>query len=134
MAPRCVWCNGTEGQLIEVEAVVRNEVGLNPRPRQFTVHPGCHQEFREFADYALKYTPVVIVAFIGLTLLMMVGAFWQPKIIPGLLFLMAVVIWKFPFATPQTVEAVGLKTSIFLARLGGVLVLITGFATAFLLW
>ena len=130
MRKPCIWCHGREGS---VETLEVQALGVLPwRPRALEVH--VHTEHRSAAiDYFRRSTadgPHVVTALIGLSLLpipvvLAAEAGWLPEwtiaASLGLSFaLIAAAIWRWPFATTDTIRMFGIQRSIRLARGAGV--------------
>lgn len=77
--------------------------------------------------FARRFTVLFLILILATVLILVFGSVVNPKIFCSLPFsAMGFVILIFPFCTPQTVQAVGLKKSILIGRCLGVLVIALG--------
>jgi hypothetical protein len=117
---RCVWSH-------------RHDPGTRPitlRPGEryaeetVWVCPAHEEQFRRFYAYAARYGSTFI-ALIGLIVLAGFGlVLFESSVGLGLLLMgIGAVMLVFPFATPQTVQMLGVRTSVWLVRLGGLLMI-----------
>lgn len=134
--PRCVWCNRSAGEL-------RTLVLRRGREQQsVAVHPEHETSVLDWHAFALRHEaslvlrmtlrPLVLLASIGLAALV------DKRLIPVVAGLaiawVATTIWRFPFATPQTVGLLGIRRSVTLARAIAVGIGIIGGAFAAVGW
>ncbi|MGL4611946.1 MAG: hypothetical protein ACRCYY_20095 [Trueperaceae bacterium] len=95
------------------------------------VLPDYEAKLRSFLEYANKFSGIfilcVFVGISGLIVLSIVESVILAETLQGFsLFFLGAVTVIFPFATPQTAQFIGLRSSIFLARFIGVSVIILG--------
>jgi hypothetical protein len=131
MADKCVWCADKEATLKDVEI-----------PWQKTTETvklcgdHCEQNTREFYHYAETHLVHFLVGLFGLPVIGLVVTLLMMKIDNGgvgmfIIFAgMGAVIIKYPFVTPQTIQLFGIKNSIKLVKVMGVLMILGGIACA----
>ena len=126
-AMQCVWTNTTSGDLKEVEVLVPDRFGRNPRPATFHVLPQHEDEFRDWAGHVVTRLRLFLVLVVAATVLTILGGALLD--LPGLgigLAALGLVIIALPFATPETGAVLGLATSIRIARTAGAGLLVGG--------
>jgi len=135
---RCVWCNGSDGELRTVTLPVAG------RERRTVAVHAAHEaalaawQARVSSDSqhfvtAMALSPLVVLGAVGFAALVSRGASF---VVLGLSMIsLAAYMWAHPYATPQTVDLVGVRRSIVLVRvlavalgLGGALAVVAGFA------
>jgi len=125
---RCIWCNRQDGALTEVV------LGKGLQSRRVGVHPEHEALLREWDArarafelplvMALAFLPFILIGVFGLAALI---APWLAVPLACVGFVgMAIVIWRHPYATPQTVALLGVQRSIAVARGGALLILALG--------
>ena len=105
----CVWTKKTSADLKEVEVLVPDRFGRNPRLTTFHVLPQHEDELRTWASHAVKRLRSFLVLVVAATALMILGGALLD--LPGLgigLAALGVVIITLPFATPETGAVLGL--------------------------
>lgn len=130
---KCIWCNGADGELTTIEVPVANQFpagGVQPRREEVHVHPRHESETREFTERVHRQGGIfiVVMAFVPFLLVVPValtselaGAgsraeYWIGVVGGGLLLLLGFFAIRYPFATPRTVEWIGIRRSILLVR------------------
>lgn len=123
---KCVWCNGRDGRLEELS--VSGIPGYGPRRR---VHPEHRAETVEFFERAQREWSRALIAIVSLSVLLMfavplsilLGSELLTVILAGVgSVAIAVLVWRYPFPTPQTIRWLGIRRSVAVAR-GAALVL-----------
>lgn len=130
---RCVWCNGSDGELRTIWEVTPNRFGLNPRKREYTVHPRHEDETRAylrdlrenaslFVKFAVGWVVVGFVLF--LVALSMSGGegaeeAWATMVYGPYTVALGLFVVRYPYSTPETVRWLGLRAARKLARLMG---------------
>lgn len=121
MSERCIWSNRKDPGTREITLTPVNRLS---RPETVRVCPAHEPRFRAFHAYADRYGNW----FLALFGLIVFGAFMSiplgiSEAVAGGAVLLAtgVLMVVFPFATPQTVQMLGVRTSVFLVRVSSVL-------------
>ena len=114
---KCIWCN----KPCETDITVEDKDGVYS-----CCSEECRQKTEKFLRFAKRFTPlflglmaVIVVALIALSVT-------APRLISIPMAAMGCVILFLPFCTPQTVQAVGLKKSVLIGRIMGVIVIALG--------
>jgi len=121
MPESCTWCGTSEGTLKTITVETSNRLGTSTREETMTVHPEHEAELRAYAEQTRRYSG----RFMLLTLLfalfipmggVFAGIIWaSDALIAGIVGLSIVVVgmvmYVYPFATPETVQMLGVRTS-----------------------
>lgn len=135
MDGRSAWTGKRSEALITVRLPVRDRFGRLAGEKDFLVEPQHEEELRRWIAYvnrhaghffALLFVFAAVGAAAALLLHVWDGAIW---LIRGMTIGMGLTALVFPFATPETSEAVGHRKARALARGGGWLLLAIGLAT-----
>ena len=135
--PRCAWCHNSAGDLepLLLERGPRREFVYVHREHAAAVaawHTAlASAEPSLTTGFALL--PLALLAVIGIT----ATVSWRlvTPLVGLLLVALAVVVWRHPFATAQTVTLLGIRRSVVLARsLAGALVVVGSLAIAIGIW
>lgn len=129
MRKRCIWCNRVSDDLKEVTVRTVRRKGFGINEEKFNVMPECEKEFLKFSDFMAKNSSVLMTG-IGISTLLIIlssvslftdSSFMLPAaMIIGLsVAAQGLLIIRYPFVTPQTKSAFGVKTSIKIARFCG---------------
>jgi len=131
---RCIWCNQPDGEMRTVTVPLAE----GRQRRTVTVHAAHEAPFlawhaRLVSDTprfvtTIAFTPLVLLAALGLAAL--VGRPAIALVLGLALTALAVFMWVYPYATPQTVRLVGVRRSIALARAGALLLGVVGLLAA----
>jgi hypothetical protein len=134
---RCLWCNGSDGELRTVTLTQGRE------RRVVTVHAEHEAALVEWHGRVVSDTPrfvlTMVIAPLAVFAVVGLAAFLSRTltfVLLGLaLIALAAYMWAHPYATPQTVRLVGVRRSIAIVRiavvpiaLGGVVAAIAGLA------
>ena len=120
MSECCIWSNRKDPGTREITLTPADRLS---RPETVWVCPAHEPQFRAFHAYAERYEGW----FLALFGLLVFGAFLSIPLgiseattgrVIALCFGALMVV--FPFATPQTVQMLGMRTSVLLVRVGGV--------------
>lgn len=128
---KCIWTNKKSEDLKELE--IKN---LNTKKIE-TVYilPEFEQKFLEFHKFAEKYANKFLIAIMSLTFSLVFIVVLPKSIIPYFLslglFLMGILCYFFPFVTPETVKMLGIKKSIIIAKILGVIIALIGIFISF---
>lgn len=126
MSARCVWCSKDSGTLNEISAPMVNRYGGAPMERMFWVHPEHEGPFRRFAIDVNRNATRFILALVGTGLGMLVAATIcvvtdnEAVAIAGVVggpIIASILMIRWPFATPETVDAIGIRSSIIAVRI-----------------
>lgn len=140
--PTCLWTNETSDRPVPVELDVPSRTGGAGSERTVYVLPEHEADLRAYVGRVARYGRTFFVAILAITALLvavpLVGdaAGWSDRSIAasvglGVVALGALIV-AFPFATPETVGAFGVRTSVRIARvLGGITVALGVWITAF---
>jgi hypothetical protein len=120
MARRCAWCNRAADNLKEVTLLVPDRLGMRPTPRPFYVLPEHEQALSRFVDRARRFGVTFVLSMTALSIATVMAAAMDHRFIGLFVGLMGLLLIIFPFATPQLVNAVGVRTSITFVRVAGI--------------
>ena len=136
-SPKCIWTGERHPDVKPVEVTTINRIGT---PVQKTIHirPAHEAEFRKYNDMVLKSGRTLFFAILLIIALMLlvslVPVFFRDGIqfvatsVGLLTMLLGILTFRYPCATPETVEWLGIRKSITLVRYGAFLLLATGAA------
>jgi hypothetical protein len=122
---RCLWCNSASGNLKEITAASIDRLGHDAGDRQFTVHLEHEEALRAFLVLAARRGRGFVLGVTAISLLMVaIAVVTAMTDLPGLAITsigvcsaaLGLMVFKWPFATPETVGAVGVRGAVFLAR------------------
>lgn len=136
MARKCIWCNERGGELREITVTVPNRLGLDPHEEVVHVHAAHEPRARAFLARLTRNATRFLIGIALVVVLMPVavatglllgdtaetGARLVAAAFAGLLLGLAVWLWVFPFATPETVRWLGIRKSMVAVRAGAVIV------------
>ena len=138
MTPRCLWTGERSDRAIEITVPAADRFGRPSEPKTFTVLPEHEADLRAFADLAQRTGRAFLLTIVGLTVSMVVvGVLGSTGVISnaasswgvGLGCMgMGLLMIALPFATPETTAAFGVRRSILIARVAGVVVAGVGLA------
>ena len=119
MPERCIWSKRNDPGTRDVTLQSPDRF---PRPETVRVCPAHEAQVRAFHAYSARYGGWLLALF-GL---LVFGAFMSiplgisERIVAGVVPLcFGVLMVVFPFATPQTVQMLGMRTSVLVVRIGG---------------
>ena len=129
--PVCIWTHETSDRAIPVTLDVPSGTGATRTERTVHVLPEHEADLRAYNDRVARYGRTFLRAMFGLSAVLLgvsVGGAlggWSDDVV-GLVvgFGLSAVGWlmiAFPFATPQTVGALGIRRSVWIARVLGAL-------------
>lgn len=138
---KCIW-SGRKSENLKRVRLKSLDRFTTPIEKTFYVLPEHEQELRKFNDRFVNYSRNCLYGIIGLTLLTVAvslafAAFSISKkllaIAIGLiLFAMGTLIIVFPFATPETVQWLGIRKSKITVRILGLSTVALGMTIAFI--
>lgn len=136
MEKRCIWTNRKSDRVKEITIKITDRFGRKPYQKKVWVLPEYEKDLRDFNEYAVKYSYLFLWLVLGLPFIpVFLSMFLFLEIITGTVILTVVGITtiliglaliKFPFTTPETVNMIGLKSSIKTAKIIGAGVIILG--------
>jgi hypothetical protein len=132
MALKCAWCNKENEQIKQIKVLTKKGFGPNLQETTYFVCLEHEQKFRKFYDrvrrYALLFIGLSAISLLGLivsALLANNNYLFGYLLIASFAFIGLVFI-IFPFATPETIEMVGVAKSIRLVRIIGTVIFAIG--------
>lgn len=125
--PRCIWCHKTDGKLKLLLVRVPNAFGLKEHDVSVSVHTEHEDETRRYYVLLCRYARTFLLSvLLGVVALVVFAVFdWEPGPSAVVIYY-GVIFMALPFATPTTVEMVGIKNSVRLARVAGVVLIVGG--------
>ena len=128
---KCSWCNRAGDDLTELELDVPNTLGFGAHPERFHVHSDHEKRLRDFVAFTRRYAPVFIILLAVLLAISLIGAAVKQEIIAdGAIAAVGLTIVALPFSTHQTVQMLGVRTSVLVGRVAGTLLMLMGVAMA----
>ncbi|MDX1503770.1 MAG: hypothetical protein R3325_15530 [Thermoanaerobaculia bacterium] len=132
---RCIWSHVLDERVREVRVVVRDRFGRNPGERSFWVLPEHEAEFRDFCEHGLRYGPrffgllvlSLVVLLAGAALAVTGSTRLGLTLAGGSMVFQGLLIWRYPFSTPETVQMLGVARSIRVVRALGIVNIVMGF-------
>jgi hypothetical protein len=124
-AARCIWCNRSTGAVREVSLPMVDRFGGNVKQQILWVHAEHEEALRRFVAGVVRnarmFLAVVLLIAGAMLLLVICAAFsgserWAAIGAASCTMLIAVTMVWFPFATPETVGAIGIHRAITLVR------------------
>ena len=114
---KCIWCN----KPCESEVTVRDGEETHA-----CCSEECKQEAEKFLRFAKRFSPLFLGLIIVIIVALLALSVTAPRLISIPMAAMGCVILFLPFCTPQTVQALGLKKSILVGRILGIIVIALG--------
>lgn len=129
MRKRCIWSNSLDDPVRDVEIEMLNRWGTRVERKVVSVCPAHEAEVREYAALGTEWGRLFLPLVLILTVAMVVGAHGNSLLLAAApLIGMGILALILPFCTPETVQMVGIQTSIRLARLSGLILIALGIA------
>jgi hypothetical protein len=142
MGRRCIWCNGSEGVVVERSAAIVDRFGTNATPQAFWTHAEHEVPMRDFVASANANARTVVIGIAVALLAILLGSVAVALAGEGgrLLGIAAGVgtmaigalLVRWPFATPETVSLLGVRRSMTMVRVLAMGVVILGVVMVFL--
>ena len=128
---RCAWCHERGGDLKQITVTVWDHFVLHQQEQILTVHPGHEEKVQTFAAHFRRYGRFFLVSIAAVLLAPLVTSFFFSEAAEDVLggvfvALLGVILIAFPFCTNATAEMMGLRSSIRLARVLGMICLLLG--------
>lgn len=129
--PRCcAWCSGGRGRLKHIRVRIPQGARLRRDWTELTVHERHEENLRRFCARLRRDAGRLAFGFFGLLVLSLVcvvvietgmapdgiRALLDDLLTGGTLLGLGLILFAFPFATPTTVEGLGVRTSIRFVR------------------
>lgn len=135
----CVWCGNSSCVLTETQyeipkTYVGSFAGQAGRIK-LTVCAEHSSELGAFVEFYQQYGAIFDKSFVTLSVGILGGVGFDVIFTPSIgvtsvfLILIGVLFTSLPFSTPQTVAVFGLRCSIWIARTGGVILVLLGIIT-----
>lgn len=121
---KCIWCNKPCDSKITVQ---------DGEEAYACCSEECNRRAEKFLRFAKRFTPLFLGLIIISTIALLALSVTAPRLASLPVAAMGCVILFLPFCTPQTVQALGLKKSILIGRIMGILVMVLGFLFYFLM-
>ena len=138
MTPRCAWTGQRSDRAVEITVPGTDRFGRPAEPDAHTVLPEHEADLRAFADLAQRagrpFLLAILALTVGIVAVALLGTFgvlsdaasaWGAGL--GCMG-MGLLMIALPFATPEAVAALGVRRSMLLARVSGVVVAGVGLA------
>lgn len=127
MRGRCAWTGKLADHLKEVRLTVPDRFGSNPHEETFLVAPEHEGELRTYTERLTRHSRHFFLLMTAGVLAAIVFALLRSiEGIAASFVGMGIIGLACPFATPETVQMVGVRRSRQIARAGGVLVIALG--------
>lgn len=133
---RSAWTGRPAAELIEVQVPAMTRWGTPAGEQTLLVEPKHEAELRRFVTFAVRNGRQALVLYLGSSVLCLAGALLGPAfpagrwlLVGGLLLLGGSMV-AYPFATPETVAAIGLDRSRRMARVAGLALVALAIGTA----
>ena len=135
MTRKCAWCNKQSYELKEIAVLSTNLSAAKRREIVYFVCPEHEAKLRRFYDRVRRYA-LLFMALVCISLACLLGAaLWGAAggDLSGYLFVasfasLGLVMFIFPFCTPETVGMIGAAKSILVAKIIGGVVFAIGSA------
>jgi hypothetical protein len=114
---KCIWCNKPCGPEITVEDKDGTYACCSEE---------CRHKSEKFLRFGKRFSPLFLGLIIACTVALIALSVTAPRLVSLPMAAMGFVILFFPFCTPQTVQALGLKKSVLIGRIVGVIVIALG--------
>lgn len=135
LPPKCVWTGKRDPRVKSIVLKTLDRFSI-PTEKTFYVLPEYDQNLRDYNNRFVNSGRFFLISILGLTVLLPVSGLvgivfsFSSSIIlfpVGIITsLIGVVIVLFPFTTPETVEWLGLKNGIIVARITGFVTIVVG--------
>lgn len=125
MSERCYWCGSSDGETKTITVETINPIASSTREETLTVHPEHESELRAFNKKTVAYGRQflflailfgAVLPTIGAGLVSVVGKAAGLGVVGASTIFLSGVLYVYPFATPETVDMLGAKTSVQLVR------------------
>ena len=126
--PRCVWCHRTGGRIEALTVRAPNALGTKEKDVDVLAHANHEDETRRYYACLRKNVRAFVRSvLLGMVALLAFVVFnWEPGATIVLIYL-GIIFIVFPFSTDTTLELMGIKNSVRLARASGVGFILSGF-------
>jgi hypothetical protein len=141
MTPKCLWTGTHSDRAIQIEVQGTDRLGRPGDMETVSVLPEHEADLRAYVGLARRFGSILLGGILGLTAVSVIAAVlgaagvWSDTAavwaigasVSGIGVLMIVL----PLATPETLQAFGVRRSIQIARVSGAVTFVTGLAIAF---
>ncbi len=126
MSTSCRWCGSSDGELKTITVETPTRFATSTKEETMSVHPEHESELRAFNKevqaHGKRFLTLslffgVVLPMIGLGGLPFVSGAVVSSVIGLSTLALGVVLYLYPFATPETVEMLGVKKSVRLVRI-----------------
>ena len=142
MDPKCAWTGKRSSRAVKITVDGVDRIGRPAPPEVLHVLPEHEQDLRAFAGRARRFGSTFLVAVLALTLGMVAAAVlggagvWSTRVtavVVGMLVsLQGFLFVAMPFATPETVQMMGIRRAMLLVRVLGLFTIALGVVIGFL--
>jgi len=116
---RCVWSNERSDAVIKITVAVPDRLGRNPTPTTMTVLPEHEDKVRAYSRAVAQDGKRMLILVLGLSVLLVLASVlpavgWEMLTLPvtgGLAAVLGGVLFRYPFATPETFQMMGMGRS-----------------------
>jgi hypothetical protein len=130
----CIWTNEDCGDVQQITVDMPDRLGQNPSPETVHVCPEHEEDVRRYVARVRAHGTTMIGLVFGLALVMVGAAFLPtvgadgavPPVSAVASMLMGAVIYWFPFATPETVDMLGIHRSVSMTQWIALFMQVTG--------
>lgn len=124
---RCAWTYIQSSQVKEVRVEWINKFTPSEEDKILYVLPQYEARLRNFLDFAKRFWRTFLLLVTTETIAILVGAIFHNQMLIGASFIsMGLTLIIFPFATPITMDLLGVRGSIAIARVTGIGVILLG--------
>lgn len=142
MTTRSVWTGKQASKVVKVRLPIVDRFGRRDGEREFQVEPEHERALRTYVGQVNRWAAPVLLAVLLLLVVALGGAVLAATThartgvaLSGFATLaLGSLAWLFPFATPETVAAIGIEPARRLARAGGVVLIVMGTAMLLSAW
>lgn len=139
---RCIWSGRADERVREVRVRVPDRFGRGASERAFWVLPEHEDAFRRFCDQSRRHGLRFLVLLAASVLVLIGGAVvavsGRPQlgmtVVGGCMVAQGLLILRYPFSTPETVQLLGVANSIKVVRTVAVFNLLVGLGVVALEW
>lgn len=136
MKPQCAWTGVRTADAVPITIPGVDRFGRTVQPRTVHVLPEYADDLRTFADRVRRYgrlflgaIAVLTIGMVGAAGLFMTDVFTESiaaRAVGVLIALLGLLMLGMPFTTPETISAFGVRRSIVVARVLGVITVALG--------
>jgi hypothetical protein len=125
--PRCIWSHADRPDLITIRVATPNPFASAVEEREVLVSPEYETQVRSFFSRERQYGRVFIALMCVAAVLGVVAALaGQPDGSSAVLLGIGILLVLLPFSTPRTIELLGIRGAVRLARATGTVFIAAG--------